>query len=129
MSQIPEDLQYTEEHEYVRTTDEEGVVVVGVTDYAQGELGDVVFVELPSVGETFERMQVFGTIEAVKAVSDLYSPVSGEVVEVNDALDANPALVNSDPYGEGWMVKLRVTDASALEGMLDADAYRAHIGA
>ena len=125
MSGIPEVLKYTEEHEYVRSADSENEIVVGITDYAQGELGDVVYVELPAVGDSFERMEVFGTIEAVKAVSDLYSPVSGEVVAVNEALEEDPALVNSDPYGEGWMVRLRVQDPSDLDELLDAEAYRA----
>ena len=124
MSGIPEVLKYTEEHEYVRSADSENEIVVGITDYAQGELGDVVYVELPAVGDSFERMEVFGTIEAVKAVSDLYSPVSGEVVAVNEALEEDPALVNSDPYGEGWMVRLRVQDPSDLDELLDAEAYR-----
>jgi glycine cleavage system H protein len=128
MANVPQDLRYTKEHEYVKSTGEEGIVVVGITDYAQGELGDVVFVELPKAGDTFTAMQVFGTIEAVKAVSELYSPVAGEVVEVNGALDANPALVNSDPYGEGWMVKMRLADASALDGLMDAAAYESHVG-
>lgn len=125
MSGIPEVLKYTEEHEYVRSADSENEIVVGITDYAQGELGDVVYVELPAVGDSFERMEVFGTIEAVKAVSDLYSPVSGEVIAVNEALEEDPALVNSDPYGEGWMVRLRVGDPSDLDELLDSDAYRA----
>jgi len=128
MANVPQDLRYTKEHEYVKTTGEEGVVVVGITDYAQGELGDVVFVELPAVGDTFEAMQVFGTIEAVKAVSELYSPVAGEVVEVNEALDGDPARVNSDPYGEGWMVKMRLSDPSVLDSLMDAAAYESHIG-
>jgi glycine cleavage system H protein len=128
MANVPNDLKYTEEHEYVKQSDESDVVVVGVTDYAQGELGDVVFVDLPKVGETFQRMAVFGNIEAVKAVSELFSPVSGEIVEVNDALDANPALVNSDPYGEGWMLKIRISDPAELEPLLDADGYTALIG-
>jgi len=125
MSGIPEVLKYTEEHEYVRSADAENEIVVGITDYAQGELGDVVYVELPAVGDSFERMEVFGTIEAVKAVSDLFSPVSGEVVAVNESLEEDPALVNSDPYGEGWMVRLRLQDPSDLDDLLDADAYRA----
>src|SRR5690606_7180547 len=116
------DLLYTAEHEYVKRTDEEGVVVVGITDYAQGELGDVVFVELPQPGASLGRMESFGTIEAVKAVSELFSPIAGEVVEVNDALDANPALVNTDPYGEGWMIKLRASDPAELDGLMDAAA-------
>ncbi len=128
MANVPQDLRYTKEHEYVKS-DGGDVVTVGITDYAQGELGDVVFVELPKVGDTFSAMQVFGTIEAVKAVSELYSPVAGEVVEVNGALDANPALVNNDPYGEGWMVKMRVADAAALDGLMDAAAYESLVGA
>jgi len=128
MANVPQDLRYTKEHEYVKS-DGGDVVTVGITDYAQGELGDVVFVELPKVGDSFTAMQVFGTIEAVKAVSELYSPVAGEVVEVNGALDANPALVNGDPYGEGWMVKMRVADAAALDGLMDAAAYESLVGA
>jgi glycine cleavage system H protein len=123
MSEIPEQSRYTEEHEYVRETDAEGEFLIGITDYAQGELGDVVFVELPSAGEAFEKMEVFGTIEAVKAVSDLYSPISGEVVAVNETLDEDPALVNSDPYGEGWMIRLRARDLSELDDLLTAEAY------
>jgi glycine cleavage system H protein len=125
MSGIPEVLRYTEEHEYVRSADSDDEIVVGITDYAQGELGDVVYVELPTVGDSFERMEIFGTIEAVKAVSDLYSPVSGEVVAINEALEEDPALVNSDPYGEGWMIRLRVGDPSELDELLGSDAYRA----
>jgi glycine cleavage system H protein len=127
MSKIPEGYRYTEEHEYVRETDKEDEFLVGVTDYAQGELGDVVFVELPQVGDTFDRMDVFGTIEAVKAVSDLYSPLSGEIVEVNGALDEDPAVVNSDPYGGGWMVRVRAKDVSELDQLLSAEAYASHI--
>ena len=128
MSEIPSDLYYTEEHEYLKATDEDGVFVVGITDYAQGELGDVVFVELPDSGTSFSRMDVFGTIEAVKAVRDLFSPATGEVVEVNEGLDDDPSLVNSDPYGEGWMIKLRVSDASEISALMDATAYAAHVG-
>ncbi len=127
MSEIPSDLLYSEEHEYLKPTDEDGVYFVGITDYAQGELGDVVFVELPNRGSSFEKMDVFGTIEAVKAVSDLYCPVAGEVVAVNEALEEDPSLVNSDPYGAGWMVKLRISDAADLDGLLSADAYAEHI--
>jgi glycine cleavage system H protein len=123
MSGIPEGFQYTEEHEYVREADAEGEFLIGITDYAQGELGDVVFVELPSPGDAFEKMEVFGTIEAVKAVSDLYAPISGEIVAVNETLDEDPALVNSDPYGEGWMIRIRVTDPSELDDLLTAEAY------
>ncbi|AHG90223.1 Glycine cleavage system H protein [Gemmatirosa kalamazoonensis] len=126
MSEIRSELQYTKDHEYVRASDEDGVFYVGITDYAQGELGDVVYVELPEVGRTLDAHEVFGTIEAVKAVSELYSPLAGEVVEINGRLDGEPALVNSDPYGDGWMIKLRVTgDRSAL---LDSSAYASLIG-
>lgn len=128
MSDIPNDLLYTEEHEYLKATSEDGVYIVGVTDYAQGELGDVVFVELPDVDATFAKMDTFGTIEAVKAVSDLYCPAAGDVVEVNGALEDDPSLVNSDPYGAGWMIKLRVADQADLEGLLDAAAYAQHVG-
>ncbi|MCZ6476746.1 MAG: glycine cleavage system protein GcvH [Gemmatimonadetes bacterium] len=124
MSEIPESLKYSEEHEYIGPTDADDEVIIGITDYAQGELGDVVYVELPAPGDTFHRMDVFGTIEAVKAVSELYSPVSGEVLAVNEAIDEDPALVNSDPYGAGWMVRFKVENASELEELLSADAYR-----
>ncbi|HKK26635.1 MAG TPA: glycine cleavage system protein GcvH [Gemmatimonadota bacterium] len=127
MSEVPDDLRYTEEHEYLRDAGSEGEFFVGITDYAQGELGDVVFVELPSVGDSFEHMEVFGTIEAVKAVSELFCPLAGEVVEVNEALDDDPALVNSDPYGDGWMIRIRAADPSAADGLLGADAYRSHL--
>jgi len=127
MSDIPSDLLYSEEHEYLKPTDEEGVYSVGITDYAQGELGDVVFVELPNRGSSFDKMDVFGTIEAVKAVSDLYCPVKGEVVAVNEALEDDPSLVNSDPYGEGWMVRLKIADPGELETLLTADGYADHI--
>ncbi len=128
MSDIPSDLLYTEEHEYLKPTGEDGVYAVGVTDYAQGELGDVVFVELPDVGASFNKMDVFGTIEAVKAVSDLYSPIAGEITAVNADLDDEPSLVNDDPYGKGWMVQIKVSDASELDGLMDAEAYTEHVG-
>jgi glycine cleavage system H protein len=128
MPNVPQDLQYTREHEYVKRTEEENVVVIGITDYAQGELGDVVFVELPQPGSSFGAMDVFGTIEAVKAVSELFSPLGGQVVGVNEALDADPALVNSDPYGEGWMIRLRVADPSELDTLMSAEEYEQHIG-
>lgn len=128
MSNVPDDLVYTADHEYVAKTADPAVVRVGVTDYAQGELGDVVFVNLPKVGDRFEHHQAFGTIEAVKAVSDLYMPVAGEVVAVNAALDGDPAVVNRDPYGDGWMIALRPSDAKDLKNLLAASAYRSHIG-
>ena len=126
MAIVLDDLLYTSDHEYVRKGDDQ-VVTIGITDFAQGELGDVVFVTLPKVGETLTSHQTFGTIEAVKAVADLFAPMAGEVVEVNTALDADPAVVNSDPYGAGWMIRLKI-DPAGLAGLLSADAYRAHIG-
>lgn len=128
MSKIPDDLHYTEEHEYVKQTDDPGVVQVGITDYAQGELGDVVYVDLPKVGSKFARMDVFGTIEAVKAVSELFCPLAGDVVEVNEALEGDPSLVNQDPYGEGWMITLRVRNPSGIDQLLSAEDYAQHIG-
>ena len=128
MSDIPADLYYTEEHEYLKATGEDGVFAVGITDYAQGELGDVVFVELPDGGAQFGKMDVFGTIEAVKAVSDLYCPLEGEIVAVNDELDDDPSIVNSDPYGAGWMIKLKLADPSEVSSLLSADSYAEHIG-
>jgi glycine cleavage system H protein len=127
VANIPDDLRYTEEHEYVRWTGD-GLVEVGITDYAQGVLGDVVYVELPSAGTKLGKHDVFGTIEAVKAVSELFSPLAGEVVEVNSRLDGEPALVNSDPYGAGWMIRIRPDDASAVDSLMDASAYGSHIG-
>jgi glycine cleavage system H protein len=128
MTNVPKDLRYTEEHEYVKPTADASVVQIGITDYAQGELGDVVYVDLPKPGATFARMDVFGTIEAVKAVSELFCPVAGTVVEVNGALEQGPALVNTDPYGAGWMIKLRVTNAGDVAKLLDPAAYAKHIG-
>lgn len=128
MSEIPDGLRYTTEHEYLKETDEPDVFLVGITDYAQGELGDVVYVELPEPGDAFAEMDSFGTIEAVKAVSDLYCPVSGEIVAINDTLDDDPGLVNSDPYGEGWMIQLRVDDPTEVERLMDGASYGAHIG-
>lgn len=127
MANIPDDLKYTEEHEYVRKTSD-GNVEVGITDYAQGELGDVVYIELPSVGTKLGKHDVFGTIEAVKAVSELFSPIAGEVVEINGRLDGEPALVNSDPYGQGWMIRLKPDDASTVDSLMDASAYGKHLG-
>ena len=128
MSEIPQDLLYTEDHEYVKSTNDPNVVTVGITDYAQGELGDVVYVELPKVGAKFGKHDTFGTIEAVKAVSELFSPVAGEVVEVNGRLDGEPALVNTSPYGDGWMVKLRIANGAEKSALLNAAAYTAHLG-
>jgi glycine cleavage system H protein len=128
MSDFPADLRYTEDHEWVRFDSGSGVATVGITDYAQGELGDVVFVELPSAGAAVEKKGTCGTIEAVKTVADIYAPLAGEVVEVNRALDDHPERVNQDPYGEGWMVKIRVEDRDAVDTLMDADAYRRHVG-
>jgi glycine cleavage system H protein len=126
---VPDDLRYTADHEYIKTTAETGVIIIGVTDYAQGELGDVVFVNLPKVGDHFSAHQPFGTIEAVKAVSDLFCPVAGAVVAVNQGLDADPAAVNRAPYDDGWMIRLKADDPAALDGLLTAAAYRDQIGA
>jgi glycine cleavage system H protein len=128
VSEIPQDLLYTEDHEYLKPAGEPGVVYIGITDYAQGELGDIVFVELPKVGATFKKHDVFGTIEAVKAVSELFAPVSGEVLEINGRLDAEPAVVNTKPYDDGWMIKLRMTDESERSGLLDAAGYKSKVG-
>ena len=128
MANIPNDLLYTEEHEWVRRTDDSDVVEIGITDYAQGELGDVVYVELPKVGASFGMHDVFGTIEAVKAVSELFSPVAGEVAAVNDTLDREPGVVNSDPYGDGWMLRMRITSPADLDQLLGPEEYAKHIG-
>jgi glycine cleavage system H protein len=129
VSEIPKDLQYTVDHEYLKATSDPAVVTVGITDYAQGELGDIVYVELPKVGAKFARHDVFGTIEAVKAVSELFAPVAGEVVEVNTRLDGEPALVNSSPYGDGWMIRIRRSDPADRSGLLSADEYSKRISA
>ena len=128
MSEIPKDLLYTEDHEYVKPTDDASVVAIGITDYAQGELGDIVYIELPKVGASFAKHDVFGTVEAVKAVSELYSPLTGEVVAVNEKLDKEPALVNTAPFGDGWMIKLRLKDSKEKDALLNADAYSAQLG-
>ncbi len=128
VSNVPDSLRYTSEHEYIRQTDDPAIVEIGITDYAQGELGDVVFVSLPNVGDTFEEGDSFGTIEAVKAVSELYSPLGGEVIEVNEGLDADPGAINRDAYGAGWMVRLKMTEPTEFERLMDADAYKMHIG-
>jgi glycine cleavage system H protein len=122
---IPDDLRYTTEHEWVRVV--EGGVRVGITDHAQGALGDIVFVTLPAPGTEVEAGRSLGEVESTKSVSDIYSPVSGEVAARNDVLDARPELVNADPYGEGWMVEIRPTDPSAVDNLLDAAAYAALI--
>ena len=127
MANIPTDLQYTEEHEYVRKG-RDGVAEVGITDYAQGELGDIVYIELPKIGTKFGKHDVFGTIEAVKAVSELFAPIAGEVVAINERLDKEPALVNSDPYGAGWMIKIKPSNSSEIDALLKSEEYTKHIG-
>jgi glycine cleavage system H protein len=122
---IPEDLQYTADHEWVRRDGD--VVTVGITDYAQDQLGDIVYLSLPAVGEAIESGAVVGELESTKSVSDLFAPVSGEVVSVNDALESTPETVNSDPYGQGWLMTVRVADPGALEGLMDASTYKASI--
>ncbi|MFP8488250.1 glycine cleavage system protein GcvH [Gracilimonas sp. Q87] len=119
---IPADLKYTREHEWIKDN-ADGTVTVGITDFAQGELGDIVFVELEPEGTDFSQDDTFGTVEAVKTVSDLYAPVDGEIVEINEALEDEPELVNDDPYGEGWMVKIKLSEASQLEDLLSAEEY------
>ena len=128
MANVPSHLLYTEEHEYVHKSDVDDVVEIGITDYAQGELGDVVYVDLPAAGSKFRKMEVFGTIEAVKVVSELYCPVAGEVVEKNPALESDPSLVNKDPYGAGWMIRLKVKNPGELGELLSPDDYTSHIG-
>ena len=128
MSQIPASLQYTKDHEYVAGAADADIVTIGITDFAQGELGDIVYLDLPKVGATFAEHAVFGTIEAVKAVSELFSPLAGEIVEVNSRLDGEPALVNTDPFGDGWMIKMKVADQSARAALLSADAYKSLLG-
>jgi glycine cleavage system H protein len=119
---VPENLLYSKDHEWLRVEGETGYI--GVTDFAQGELGDIVFVEIETLGETLKQEEVFGTIEAVKTVSDMFMPVGGEILEVNPALADNPEIVNRDPYGEGWMIKIRMTDPSEAAGLLDAEKYK-----
>lgn len=123
---IPADLKYTKDHEWIRV--EGGEAVIGITDFAQGELGDIVFVDITTEGQEVEEHSVFGTVEAVKTVSDLFMPVTGTVLAVNPALADDPAAVNKDPYGAGWMVRIRVKNAADLDGLLTADAYKAVVG-
>lgn len=124
---VPVDLKYTKDHEWIRV--EGDTAFVGVTDFAQGELGDIVFIEVETVGETIEEGETFGSIEAVKTVSDLFMPVSAEILEFNEALNSTPELINKDPYGDGWIVKIKLQDASQLKALLDPEAYKEHIGA
>ena len=118
---IPAELKYTKDHEWVRIDGD--VAIVGITEFAQSELGDIVFVEIETIGETLNQEEVFGSVEAVKTVSDLFMPLSGEILEFNEALEGNPELVNSDPYGEGWMIKIKLTEASQYDQLLDALSY------
>jgi glycine cleavage system H protein len=123
---IPEELKYTKDHEWIRIDDE--ILTIGITDFAQSELGDIVYVEVDTLDETLEAEAVFGTVEAVKTVSDLFLPVSGEIIEFNEALEDAPEQVNEDPYGAGWMVKVRCEDLSEIENLLDASEYKTLIG-
>lgn len=120
---FPQNLKYTNEHEWIRV--EGDIAYVGITDYAQEQLGDIVFVDIPTVGETLEADEVFGTIEVVKTISDLFLPVAGEVMEQNEALEENPELVNKDPYGEGWLIKMKPANLKDVEDLLDAEGYKA----
>jgi glycine cleavage system H protein len=120
---IPAELLYTKDHEWIRVEGDNGYI--GVTDFAQGELGDIVFIEIETVGETLKKEEVFGTIEAVKTVSDMFMPVSGEILELNPELENSPDSVNNDPYGKGWMIKIRITDPSELNELLSAEKYKA----
>lgn len=124
---LPADLKYTKDHEWVKV--EGDVITVGITDFAQGELGDIVYVEVETVDETLDAEEVFGTVEAVKTVSDLFLPVSGEIIEFNEALEDEPELVNTDPYGAGWMIKVKCSDVSQLDELMSADDYKTLIGA
>ena len=123
---VPTNLKYTKEHEWILI--EGDVATIGITDFAQGELGDIVYVEIETVGETLSKDEVFGSVEAVKTVSDLFMPVSGEILALNEALEGNPEAVNKDPYGEGWMIKVRVSDPAGLDQLMDAEAYQDHVG-
>ena len=122
---VPNDLKYTNDHEWVKIDGD--IATIGITDFAQGELGDIVYVEVETTGETLDKEEVFGTVEAVKTVSDLFMPLQGEIIEFNESLETNPEKVNEDPYGEGWMIKVKI-DSSDLSGLLDADDYNQLIG-
>ncbi len=119
---IPDSLKYTKDHEWIKVEGDEALI--GITDYAQNELGDIVFIEVETEGETLDKEETFGTIEAVKTVSDLFMPIGGEVLEFNEALEQSPEIVNSDPYGDGWIIKIKITDQSELDKLLDAVAYK-----
>lgn len=124
---ILDNLFYTESHEWIKVDGE--IALIGISDFAQHELGDIVFIEVDTVGETMSKGDTFGTIEAVKTVSDMYLPVSGEIIEFNDILNANPETINKDPYGDGWVIKIKLTNPAELEGLMNADAYKAHVNA
>lgn len=123
---IPANLKYTKDHEWVSV--EGDIATIGITDFAQSELGDIVYVEIETVGETLDQEEVFGSVEAVKTVSDLFMPVSGEIIEFNEGLESNPEAVNKDPYGDGWMIKVKISNASELDALLDAAGYEALVG-
>ncbi|MBC8323719.1 MAG: glycine cleavage system protein GcvH [Candidatus Marinimicrobia bacterium] len=123
---IPSNLKYTSDHEWVNI--EDGVATIGITDFAQGELGDIVFVEFPEVGDSFDIADTFGTIEAVKTVADLFMPLSGEIVEINEELDADPSTVNSDPYGDGWLVKIKLSNPDEVDDLMSYTSYEEIIG-
>ena len=123
---VREDLKYTSDHEWISVDGD--VATVGITDFAQGELGDIVYIEIETQGETLDKEEVFGSVEAVKTVSDLFMPLSGEIIEFNEAIESKPEAVNNDPYGDGWMIKIKMSDPSELDALLDAAAYKAEIG-
>ncbi|RLD68830.1 MAG: glycine cleavage system protein GcvH [Bacteroidetes bacterium] len=124
---IPDNLKYTKDHEWLKIDGEEALI--GITDFAQGELGDIVFVEIETQGEQLAKEEVFGTIEAVKTVSDLYMPVNGEILEVNSQLEDTPEIINQDAFGEGWLIKIKLEDVSEIDGLMDAEAYKGHVDA
>jgi len=124
---IPQDLKYTEDHEWIKVDGDEATV--GITDFAQGELGDIVFVEIETEGEDLSKEEVFGTVEAVKTVSDLFMPLSGTIIAFNEALEASPETVNQDAYGEGWMIKIKMSDTSELDSLMSVEQYKEHVGA
>jgi len=124
---IPDNLKYTKDHEWIKV--DGGTAIVGITDFAQGELGDIVFIEIETQGEQLDKQEVFGTVEAVKTVSDLFMPISGEILEVNAEFSETPEVVNKDPYGRGWLIKIKISDPSEIDSLLDAATYKAHINA
>lgn len=127
MSNLPENLKYTKEHEWIRV-DDDGTAFVGITDHAQESLGDITFVEMPELGNAYSVGDAFGVVESVKAASDLYMPIDAEILEVNESLESEPEKVNNDPYQDGWMVKIKITDASQLDGLLTPEAYQKELG-